>query len=114
MDAISMAREQFLYEIETLHHRYYRAFNSHPVDNRPLKFRLLRIEKIKKLIATDPQYNPSTCFTCRKQLPKMRRSAEPETIWCVQCVEEHERTTRARGGYQWMPEKHSTTSSLSK
>jgi RNA polymerase-binding transcription factor DksA len=63
------------------------------------KWKLLRIEKVIRLIKENPDYVLGFCFNCDVKIPDDRLASEPVSIWCVPCATKHEATNRSRGGH---------------
>ncbi|HDQ22467.1 MAG TPA: hypothetical protein ENN28_00655 [Candidatus Uhrbacteria bacterium] len=97
---IFSSKESYLLFLKKQHEKVHQDFNdaSKP-ENKATKWKLLRIEKVMKLIRENPDYQLGYCFNCGKILDQKRLQREPESIWCVPCVTKHEKKFRHRGGH---------------
>ncbi|MFC1598641.1 TraR/DksA C4-type zinc finger protein [Patescibacteria group bacterium] len=63
------------------------------------KWKLLRLEKVIRIIKANPDYELGFCFNCGNEIPASRLETEPESIWCVPCATAHEQENKHRGGH---------------
>jgi len=105
MEKIELARvfsskAEYLAFLRQRYDKVYQDFNdATKTENKSIKWRLLRLEKVIRLITENPDYELGFCFKCGKKIDEERLKSEPESIWCVPCATEHENKFRHRGGH---------------
>ncbi len=100
LEQVFSSREVYLAFLQEKHRKAYEAFNdTAQPESKSKKWKLLRIEKVIRLIKEYPKYQFGHCFTCKEKLDQQRMTDEPESIWCVECATQHELSMRYRGGH---------------
>jgi len=92
-------RAELISYLKKLASDYRDIFNRSNPENKSAKWRLLRLEKALELVLADSDYTPGKCIQCQDDIPIARQKAEPQSVWCVACVNKHEKATRHKGGH---------------